>query len=312
MSTPGATSAKRRPSRTSLNTHRSVIYRTVWSLRDATGPLVEALKGEPWFKWYDRRRSVEEFAPGCRALFIPHGAKVREEGFPDDAKTNVVFCHTTIEGAVSGAEETLLADKVRDLGVIRGRVDAYLSGHIHKAQEFTYNGALAVYPGSPERIDFGERAEEKSFAVIDLDAIRSKGKGAVTRIPLGGRPFVQIDLVVKAGWDSAAETWPDVKDAVVKVVVHVHERDLATFRASDVRTLFMERGANFVSGFTMDIERERQVRDAKMTERLTTADALRRYVERNIPQKTAEEQATARLVVSEGERILKEVANARR
>ena len=74
----------------------------------------------------------------------------------------------------------------------------------------------------------------------------------------------------------------------------------------------MARGANFVSGFTMDIERERQVRDAQMTERLTTADALHRYVERNVPHKTAEEQAMARRMISEGERILKEVANARR
>jgi exonuclease SbcD len=277
--------------------------------RDATAPLVEALSDEPWFRWHARRFLVDEFAPGVRALFIPHGAKPRAEVMPPDEKTNLVFCHTTIQGAVSGAEETLLADKVRDLGEVTGRVDAYLSGHIHKAQEFEYRGSLVVYAGSPERIDFGERDESKSFALIDLSKVQVERHRSYRRVRLNTRPFVQIDAVVDETWNAAARSWPDVRGAVVKAVVHVQERDLARFVASDVRALLLAAGADYVSGFTMDIERERKVRDALMTERLTPADALKRYVDKNVPQKTAEEKVIAARIVERGIAVLAEASH---
>lgn len=281
--------------------------------RSATGPLVEAFKDEASFVWYAAPRLVEEWAPGVRALVIPHGSPPVDVEFPDDEKTNLVLCHTTVEGAVSGAEETLLADKVRALGSIQGRVDAYFSGHIHKPQMFRYQGeweapALVVYPGSIERIDFGERDEQKSAVIVDLHELREKGEGAIQRYRLDSRPMIQAEFWL--GQD--VETWlGDVsrfQDAIVKVVVRGHERDSGGFSPVEIRRRILEAGANYVSGFSMDIERERVVKDSGMTERLTPDAAFSRYVERSIVGEGHEEQRFRAEVLQHGARILQEAS----
>lgn len=285
--------------------------------KSATAPLVEAFAGDALFfdrfHWYDKVVLVQEWAPGVRALVIPHGSPPVDVEFSDDDKTNIVLCHTTLPGAVSGVEETLLADKIRDLGTITGRVDAYFSGHIHKPQTFRMTtedgpGALVVYPGSIERIDFGERGEQKGFVVVDLHELREKGEAAIHRVEIPTRPMIQIHHVL----GSEDKPWEgrDLKGYLVKVVVSGHERDLGSFNAGEVRKKLLEAGADYVAGFSMEIERERVVKDSGMTERLTSEAALDRYVERNVPVTTEEERRFRDAVLANGRRILLEASRA--
>jgi DNA repair protein SbcD/Mre11 len=97
-------------------------------------------------------------------------------------------------------------------------------GHLHRYQNLNPHGYPAiVYSGSIERIDFGERKEEKGFCVV---TIQQKGDTSHVFIPVPTRPFIQIELTLSP---EGAQT-PQVlaalkkytlKDAVVKIIYHL-------------------------------------------------------------------------------------------
>jgi exonuclease SbcD len=63
-------------------------------------------------------------------------------------------------------------------------------GHLHRHQNLNPQGYPAiVYAGSIERVDFGERKEDKGFCLVHL----AKGKTSYEFIPTPMRPFIQIE-----------------------------------------------------------------------------------------------------------------------
>lgn len=100
-------------------------------------------------------------------------------------------------------------------------------GHLHRHQNLNPNGYPAVvYSGSIERIDFGERKEEKGFCLV---SIPEKGKATYTFIPVPTRPFIQIEVALISGTSGISQTDQiineikkhDLKDAIVKIIYHV-------------------------------------------------------------------------------------------
>src|SRR5690242_11800997 len=65
-------------------------------------------------------------------------------------------------------------------------------GHIHKFQDLNKSGQPhVVYCGSPDRIDFGERDEEKGFVLVEL----RKGGADYRHIAVDkSRPLLDIDV----------------------------------------------------------------------------------------------------------------------
>lgn len=270
----------------------------------ATAPIAEALSDMENFT-YVSETATYRIGPNRTLHVVPHGCEISLTNLDPDEE-NYLLCHTTFEGATHGVEEILLADQARDIGEIpEGYFDAIFSGHIHKAQAFEYRGQMVFYPGSIDRVDFGERAEEKSVLVVDFDANESMQWNRVV-VP-GRRPFVQIDLTVDESWvNEAFVPQVDVAEAIVKVVVHVSEESLPRFQADSIRNKILGAGANFVAGFQMDIRRSRQVKDAKMTESLTLDQAFNRYVERNV----AIDDDMREEIIEVGKRIIKEANDA--
>jgi DNA repair protein SbcD/Mre11 len=96
-------------------------------------------------------------------------------------------------------------------------------GHLHRHQNLNSGGYPAiVYPGSLERIDFGERNEEKGFCLVSIE---KKGSTSYTFIKTPTRPFIQIETTIPQ--QNQTEHLIDeinkhpIKDAIIKVLYHV-------------------------------------------------------------------------------------------
>ena len=104
----------------------------------------------------------------------------------------VLTAHANVAGARYGSERTVMLGNELVLSkalVCDSRLDYVALGHIHRHQNLNEGQRPpVVYPGSIERIDFGEAKEQKGFVWVDLD----KGKAAWRFVPLKTRPFVDL------------------------------------------------------------------------------------------------------------------------
>jgi len=109
-------------------------------------------------------------------------------------------------------------------------------GHLHRYQNLNCGGYPAiVYSGSIERIDFGERKEEKGYCLVTIE---SKGNTNHEFIEVPTRPFIQIEVELTSEQGQteqllAAIAKYDVTDAVVKVLYHLPtgKKDLVDLQA---------------------------------------------------------------------------------
>ncbi len=116
----------------------------------------------------------------------------------------IMTAHASIQGALYGNERTVMLGK--DL-VLPGslvkdtRLDYTALGHIHKFQDLNPGAhPPVIYPGSIERVDFGEAADDKFFVIAKVE----KGQTTYTQHKLSGRRFIDLSVKLKAG-DSVME-----------------------------------------------------------------------------------------------------------
>lgn len=120
-----------------------------------------------------------------------------------DPELPVIFtAHASIQGAVYGAERTVMlgSDMVLPGSLVRDpRLDYVALGHIHKPQNLNENAhPPVIYPGSIERVDFGEVADDKFFVIAEVD----RGETIVEWRQLSDiRPFVDRNLVLESKED---------------------------------------------------------------------------------------------------------------
>ncbi|MFH1461898.1 MAG: exonuclease SbcCD subunit D [bacterium] len=100
-------------------------------------------------------------------------------------------------------------------------------GHLHRHQNLNKNGYPAVvYSGSIERIDFGERKEEKGFCSVIIDFKKDDKKCDFEFIKLNTRPMIQIEVVLKNNLDQTLQILDaikkyEIKDSILKIIYHV-------------------------------------------------------------------------------------------
>ncbi len=109
----------------------------------------------------------------------------------------VLTAHASVQGAKYGGERTVMlgSDLVLSGGLVRDpRLDYVALGHIHKAQDLN-EGAHppVVYPGSIERVDFGEVQDDKFFVIANVE----RGSTEVDWRRLEGiRPFIDRRVIL--------------------------------------------------------------------------------------------------------------------
>ncbi len=89
----------------------------------------------------------------------------------------ILTAHASVQGARYGGERTVLLGKdlVLPGSLVRDpRLDYVALGHIHKPQDLN-EGAHppVIYPGSIERVDFGEAKEDKFFIIADVERTKT-------------------------------------------------------------------------------------------------------------------------------------------
>lgn len=100
-------------------------------------------------------------------------------------------------------------------------------GHLHRHQDLNKNGYPAVvYSGSIERIDFGERKEDKGFCSVVIDVKKNDKKCNFEFIKLNTRPMIQIEVVLKNDLDQTEQILDSIKkyditDSILKIIYHV-------------------------------------------------------------------------------------------
>ena len=84
----------------------------------------------------------------------------------------VLTAHASIQGAKYGGERTVMLgrDVVLPGSLVKDpRLDYVAMGHIHKPQDLNKGShPPVIYPGSIERVDFGEAKEDKFYIIADV------------------------------------------------------------------------------------------------------------------------------------------------
>lgn len=119
----------------------------------------------------------------------------------DPALPLILTSHGSVQGATFGAERSVMLgnDLILPGSLVRDpRIDYVALGHIHKSQNLNENHhPPVIYPGSIERVDFGEAADEKFFVVATVE----RGHTDVEWRKLNGRRFIdrRADLTKVSG-----------------------------------------------------------------------------------------------------------------
>lgn len=210
----------------------------------------------------------------------------------------VLMAHYTIQGAVFGGygKGALLAPDVElPLGVVKNEAFDYVAlAHIHKHQSIPANDHTGqppvIYPGSVERVDFGEEEEDKVAVVAQV----SRGYTTWETRPLRPRPFVTIRLTtdevepleqVKAAIEAKRE---QLQGAVVRLLYTVPQ-GLPNLPERELRSAL--EGAHYVAAVRRETpKQEVRARHGGLTTQLTPLEALEEYL-RTQPQLANQKEA---------------------
>jgi DNA repair protein SbcD/Mre11 len=123
----------------------------------------------------------------------------------DSQLPTILLAHVMVDRATYGAERFLAAGKgfTVPLSLLcREEFDYVALGHVHRHQ-ILFQNPLVVYPGSIERVDFGEEKEEKGYCWLEISEAQNQDQNGSQKFatkfefcPLKTRPFrtVKVDV----------------------------------------------------------------------------------------------------------------------
>jgi exonuclease SbcD len=152
----------------------------------------------------------------------------------DPQLPTIFTAHGSVQGAVYGNERTVMLGKDLVLPgslVKDSRLDYVALGHIHKHQDLNPGAhPPVIYPGSIERVDFGEAADEKGFVVAEVE----RGKTSWRFVKIAGRTFFDRLVRIKTRdgmMEKVLAALPiedRIADAIIKLTIE-YPRELEIF-----------------------------------------------------------------------------------
>ncbi len=138
----------------------------------------------------------------------------------------ILTAHASVEGASYGNERLVMlgTDLVLPPALVKDhRLDYVALGHIHKPQNLNAGGhPPVIYPGSIERVDFGEAADQKFVVIAEI----TRGQTEVAWRELKNiRKFIDIrvklesDQGINQKLQSQLPPQQELQDAIVRLVI---------------------------------------------------------------------------------------------
>jgi exonuclease SbcD len=221
----------------------------------------------------------------------------------------ILTMHGTIDGATLGAEQnlTLGQEFVLPRSVVsHQRLDYVAMGHIHKHQSLGTHPPI-VYPGSIERVDFGERREDKGCVLVEL----ARGATNWRFQPLAARPFISIEVDVRQSSDPqerirVAIARQDVRHAVVRVEIKATREQATNLNEEPVRQQLEDGQVWVIAAIVIDIERETRGRLTGAEQELMRGLSPRRALELYLRSRETDPQRIETLLSAADELLAEE------
>ena len=218
--------------------------------------------------------------------------------------------HVSIDSAKTSSETSMMLGKDYILlksSITSTKLDYIALGHIHKHQILNDNPKI-VYPGSLERVDFGEEKDQKGFCTITLDADKEPGKRETdfNFIPVNARNFITVRIEIKDTDTSPTDTVTneikthDISDAIVQIIIKIPASKVSELNENAIRKELST--AHFIAAIKKNILEETRIRLTKpLSESITPKEALEAYLEeRDIDENLKKE------VIERAENIINE------
>lgn len=195
----------------------------------------------------------------------------------------ILTAHASVQGAKYGSERTVMLGHELVLGgnlVNNPRLDYVALGHIHKHQCLTAvnQHPPVVYPGSIERIDFGEARETKGFVLAEI----SRGHTSWEFIKLKTRRFLDFKPETRNADNFMSDIMaqlPDpngVTDAICRVQLR-YPRDWEPLLDERAIADHFSRALSIQIQKHYDVEKRTRLGDTAAVESLTPEQLLETY-----------------------------------
>jgi DNA repair protein SbcD/Mre11 len=231
------------------------------------------------------------------------------EGWIEEADPSlpiILTAHASIEGAKFGGERLVMLgnDLVLSGSLVKNPKFSYVAmGHIHKPQDVNEGfQPPVIYPGSIERVDFGEAKEDRFFVIADIE----KGKDTeVNWVELKGvRKFIDRRTVLRSGenvTDALKDALPSPKEmseAIVRLSVE-YPREWDTLIDETALRKYTENTFEFHLVKRPQSEARVRIAEGQVVSSLSPLDLLAQYFDASKAKDTDELQKLAQKIISE-------------
>jgi exonuclease SbcD len=208
----------------------------------------------------------------------------------DPALPALLVAHASVQGAVFSSERDIMLgqDIVLPRTVVANPAFDYVAmGHIHKHQVLSQTRPPIVYPGSLERIDFGEQNDKKGFVSVEIDEpgpdgvreVRHEFHEVPARRFLTIKVNADLDFPTEEVLRRIDEHEDEIKDAVVRLMIETTPERLRDLRQDEIRRALNARGPSF-SAVIPNTTRTHRIRlGDQVIEQMSPRQALEIYLQ---------------------------------
>ena len=231
------------------------------------------------------------------------------EGWIEEADPSlpiILTAHASIEGAKFGGERLVMLgnDLVLSGSLVKNPKFSYVAmGHIHKPQDVNegYQPPV-IYPGSIERVDFGEAKEDRFFVIADIE----KGKDTqVNWVELNEvRKFIDRRTVLRSG-ENVTEALKDalpspkeMSEAIVRLSVE-YPREWDTLIDETALRKYTEDTFEFHLVKRPQSEARVRIAEGQVVSSLSPLDLLAQYFDASKAKDADELKKLAQEIISE-------------